>query len=240
MGGNFFRSCHIPAILCCEPYHSTKSNQEITDVSSNDGRRWGFGLRSTKGRRASFHRSGKGLGHIPAPPSTGVFIPRWAAIVTGERDLQPELAEVLSKIAPSVDANALIEYWFENDSRISIDVLDAISTMRGNGAKIFLATNQEHRRANYLMNEMGLSAAVDGIFYSAALGCRKPSSEFYQKATRIAGAPVSEIFFVDDTLDNIEAARAFGWNTLHWTVDSTAHDLLHWWSSTSPMGRKPT
>ncbi|MDZ7926055.1 MAG: HAD-IA family hydrolase [Agrobacterium sp.] len=161
------------------------------------------------------------------------FIPRWTAIVTGERELEPELADVLKQIAPHVDVETLISYWFENDSRISPEVLDAISIMRGNGAKVFLATNQEHRRASYLMNEMGLSAGVDGIFYSAALGCRKPSSEFYRKATDLADTSASEIFFVDDSSDNVEAARTFGWNALHWTNSSTADDLLRWWRGNS-------
>ncbi|MQB04320.1 HAD family hydrolase [Agrobacterium tumefaciens] len=164
------------------------------------------------------------------------FVPRWTSIVTGKRPLKPELAEVLQTIAPHVDADTLIKYWFENDSRVSLDVLDAIDTIRSNGVKVFLATNQEHMRANYLMNDMGLSASVDGIFYSAALGYRKPATEFYERATIEAGVAASQIAFIDDTLENIEAATAFGWNAFHWKPESKGEDITLFMDSATSGG----
>jgi putative hydrolase of the HAD superfamily len=139
------------------------------------------------------------------------FKPHWSAIVTGQRPLKPDLAAVLAVIAPQVAADTLIQYWFENDSRIDRDVLGALSILRTGDTRVFLATNQEHMRASYLMNELGLAAYVDGIVYSAALGHRKPAPEFYEKATAFVDALPSEIVLVDDTLENVTAARAFGW-----------------------------
>lgn len=144
------------------------------------------------------------------------FVPRWPDIVTGRKPLAPELEAVLARIAPDVSAETLIDYWFRNDSRIDPAVLAAMGACRGRGETVFLATNQDHRRARYLMEEMGLAEHVDGIIYSAQLGYRKPSREFFALATQKAGAAIENIVFIDDSEDNVLAARAFGWAAVHW------------------------
>ena len=144
------------------------------------------------------------------------FAPHWADIVTGRVAMKPVLEKVLREIAPHLAAQTVIDYWFHNDSRIDRGLLDAIDGERRAGRRVFLATNQEHLRAAYLMAELGLAGHVDGILYSAALGHRKPSRAFYSLATERVGAGAADIVLVDDTLDNIVAARDFGWNGVHW------------------------
>jgi putative hydrolase of the HAD superfamily len=145
------------------------------------------------------------------------FKPYWQDIVTGRDELAPRLAAVLRKIAPRASAQALIDYWFENDSRIDQDVLAAMASFRRRDIRVFLATNQEHLRAAYLMETLGLKSHVDGILYSAELGHRKPNSDFYRLATQRVGAAPEQIVLVDDTLANVEGARKFGWKSAHWT-----------------------
>lgn len=153
------------------------------------------------------------------------FAVHWPAIVTGERPLKPALTEVLADIAPHVVPDALVRYWFENDSRLDHAVLDAIGGLRKRGIRVLLATNQEHMRARYLMDDMGLSGHVDGIVYSAAIGHRKPSPEFYRRATALAAVEAGEIVLVDDTQENVDGAVAAGWRAVHWTDAATAGDL---------------
>ena len=144
------------------------------------------------------------------------FVPRWPDIVTGRKPLLPELTEVLARIAPSVTAEVLLEYWLRNDARIDHGLLDAIAVLRVGGDRVFLATNQEHHRARYLMEEMGLAAHVDGIFYSAALGYRKPDTGFFEQARALAEPPGGELMLIDDTEANVLAARRCGWRAVHW------------------------
>ena len=103
---------------------------------------------------------------------------------------------------------------------------EQLTPVLARGVSVFLATNQEHMRADYLMQQVGLGAHVDGIIYSAALGHRKPAAEFFERAAAIAGAAPEDIVLVDDTLANIEAARRAGWYTVHWTGESTLDDEL--------------
>ncbi|ANL63998.1 HAD superfamily hydrolase protein [Rhizobium phaseoli] len=149
------------------------------------------------------------------------FQTHWSDIVIGREALEPRLSAVLAEIAPHLSAATLIDYWFENDSRLDLDLLEELAALRQSGVALFLATNQEHRRARYLMEEAGLGAHVDGIIYSAALGHRKPSPDFFRLATERAGALPGEIGFIDDMAENIEAARQFGWNAAQWTAGTT-------------------
>ena len=154
------------------------------------------------------------------------FKPRWPDIVTGRKSLRPELADVLATIAPTVTAERLIDYWLINDSRLDTAVLDAMRLLRQQGHHVYLATNQEHLRAGYLMNEMGLARDVDGIFYSAALGYRKPEPEFYSKITAQLGAEKSEIILIDDTEQNVLSAREFGWQAVNWVPGMVVAEAL--------------
>ena len=144
------------------------------------------------------------------------FAPRWPAIVTGKKALLPELAEVLTLIAPQIPAQTLIDYWFRNDSRIDQTVLTDMAALRASGHRVYLATNQEHMRASYLMETLDLARHVDGIFYSAAIGHRKPAAEFYDHVTQGLGTAPSQITLVDDTEQNVLAARQYGWSAIHW------------------------
>lgn len=150
----------------------------------------------------------------------------WQEIVMGRDALLPRLRSVLGKIAPQLEAQRLIDYWFVNDSRIDAAMLADVDALRRGGMKVFLATNQEHLRARYLMEQMELGAHVDGIVYSAALGVRKPMPEFYRLAAERTGVAPDEIVFIDDVAANIEAARAARWNAVLWTGEQRLQELV--------------
>jgi putative hydrolase of the HAD superfamily len=156
----------------------------------------------------------KDLGISTEALQRGFFFNRWEDIVTGRKAIIPELTAALKTLAPEVSAEELLAYWLKNDSRIDQAVLADVDELRGAGHKVFLATNQEHRRADYLMKDMGLGAHVDGIFYSADLGARKPDRGFYLGVSEQLGAETP--VFVDDNLPNVQAARAFGWRAHQW------------------------
>ncbi|WP_117193019.1 HAD-IA family hydrolase [Rhizobium terrae] len=145
------------------------------------------------------------------------FKPYWPDIVTGREPIEPRLTDVLSRIAPHLEAETLLQYWFENDSRLDEQLLTDLAALRETGVALYLATNQEHRRAAWLLGKLGLAARFDGIFYSAKLGHRKPGLDFFRLATAETGVSPPDIGFIDDAAENIEGARLFGWNAVQWT-----------------------
>ncbi|HBF31524.1 HAD-IA family hydrolase [Rhizobium sp.] len=150
----------------------------------------------------------------------------WFDVVTGKLPMRPALEAALSRIAPDVRVETLIRYWFEHDSRLDQALISELQEQKQRGVRIYLATNQEHERAAYLMETLGLDNVASGIFYSAALGCRKPSENFYRKATEQSGVHARDIMFIDDMVENIEAARAFGWQATQWASGMSLQDVL--------------
>lgn len=144
------------------------------------------------------------------------FKVEWNDVVLGRKDLLPTLAVVLGRIAPAIRVEDLVAYWFEMDSRIVESVLSGVRAVRQNGIPVYLATNQEHMRAIYLMKTMGLSDEVDGIVYSACARSRKPQPEFFRFAEKVTGRHPHEMLLVDNTVENVTAATSEGWNAVHW------------------------
>lgn len=166
-----------------------------------DGRHWSAGLKQD-------------LGIDPAALQRGFFAPHWAGIVTGRADLAEVLEACLSRIAPEVPAQRLIDYWFEMDARIDSALLAECDTLRRHGTHIWLCTNQEHLRAAWLMER--LRGHVDGMVHSAGLGAAKPDAAFFHAAAAHVGLPPAALVLVDDSPKNVEAAMAAGWGGRVW------------------------
>lgn len=149
------------------------------------------------------------------------FAPYWENIVIGRAGLMEQLTTALQKIAPHVSPAEFVSYWFERDSRLVSPVLAELSLARSARIRVYLATNQEHLRAAYLMEKLGLAWHVDGIFYSARLGAKKPDAKFFAKVQAAVGLCGEEILLVDDSRPNVAAALEAGWQALHWTKHSS-------------------
>ncbi len=156
------------------------------------------------------------LGIRPVDLQTGFFKKYWHKIVIGQADIAPVLEQALREMRIEISAADLMAYWFSNDAAVVASVLEDVATLRQSGWRVWLATNQEHARATYLMENMGLGQHVDGICFSAALGARKPNRAFYREAALMSGS-AGDYVLVDDTEANVKAARKYGWAAHHWT-----------------------
>ena len=179
----------------------------LVDGRPEDGRHWLTSVEPDLGLTAeALHRE--------------FFAPYWENIVVGRAGLMEYLPNALQTIAPHVSAAEFVSYWFQKDSRLNLPLLQQISAVRSKGIRVYLATNQEHLRAAYLMQNLRLAAKVDGIFYSAGLGAKKPESEFFAKVQAAVELPATQILLLDDSPANIEAAQEAGWQAYHWTKES--------------------
>lgn len=166
------------------------------------------------------------LGIPLASLQDGFFRRHWADVVHGRAALRDRLALALAEIAPSVSPAALIEYWFDNDAHIDERLLEELQHLRKAGFELHLATVQEHERAAYLWNHLALKDSFDGMHYAASLGYSKPDHAFYRAVEAAVQIPPTAIFFIDDKLENIVAARECSWTAALWTGDSTVRELM--------------
>jgi len=154
------------------------------------------------------------------------FRPHWEDIVVGRASLHERLAPVLARIAPDLPVERFVDYWFANDARIDKQLIADLDAARASGYQAYLATNQEHARARYLMGDLGLSDHVDGIHYSASLGCRKPDPAFFRAVEHVLDLPAQNLLLIDDDDRNVAAARTNGWQARQWTGDRRLPDIL--------------
>jgi putative hydrolase of the HAD superfamily len=154
------------------------------------------------------------------------FDVHWGDIICGRAKLRERLAPVLMNLAPSITCDQLIEYWFSHDAHLNGDLLGELDVLRSCGFKIHLATVQEHERARFLWERLGMQNHFDGLHYAADLGCAKPELAFFQLIERRTGLLPNEIFFIDDRIENVEGARKAGWRAAHWTQETNLMDLL--------------
>ena len=147
------------------------------------------------------------------------------ACIRGERDLKEALAATLPGVGYAGPADAFMRYWFEKDSNINRDVMDAVKRLARNpDVELYLATGQEHYRAAYLWNELGFKEHFKDIFYSARLGHLKNALPFYLAINQALGIRSDERpLFFDDREDCVTLARAAGLDAYRF---DTAADLL--------------
>jgi putative hydrolase of the HAD superfamily len=150
---------------------------------------------------------------------TTFFAPYWAEVIVGRRAIEPTLAASLAEIGAIASVEDLLACWFEADFVVVPDVVATVSAWGSDGVVIVLATNQEHRRVEYLRERLGALMPVRDIVYSADLGVEKHDERFWALAGGRLGVAALDPppVLLDDDVRNVETARACGWSAVHFT-----------------------
>jgi putative hydrolase of the HAD superfamily len=150
----------------------------------------------------------------------------WGDVLFGRADLHERLAPVLAEIAPHLTSKALVDYWFAQDSHLDGVLLEDLAAVRRAGAELHLATLQEHHRARYLWEDLDLKSRFDAMHYAAELGCGKPDPAFFRVIEARTGRAPAELLLIDDSVKNVEGARACGWDAVLWDGSRRLADVL--------------
>jgi putative hydrolase of the HAD superfamily len=166
------------------------------------------------------------LGVDPDDLRRTFFDVHWPDVVLGRADLHDRLARALAELGVDVDVESLIAYWFEQDSTLDHELLDDLARLRRAGVELHLVTVQEHRRAAYLWDVLGLRERFDGLHHSAAVGASKPDYEYFLKVEERIGLRGADLLLIDDSPQNVAAAREVGWRSRLWTRGTTLAEAL--------------
>jgi putative hydrolase of the HAD superfamily len=178
-----------------------------------DGKRWDSDLLAD-------------LGVDPVDLDAVFFRPHFDDVLSGRADLTDRLEQVLPSIAAHVPAQDLIDYWFAHDASLDEVLLADLDQARRAGLAVHLATVQEHQRAVYLWNTLGLRRHFDGMHYAADLGARKFDSGFYTTIEYRTGFAPRQICLIDDRVENVAMAASAGWKAFHWSPSSRLDQVL--------------
>lgn len=142
------------------------------------------------------------------------------------------LIEALDRRLPSLGFKGspmiFIDYWLTQETRANQPLLDLVGRLKQrDDLRLYLATNQDHMRALWLWQTMGLNQLFEDIFYSARVGVRKPEQGFFDFVEQRIGPQAEPPLFFDDTPKVIDGARRHGWEAVQF--DTVADCANHPW-----------
>jgi HAD superfamily hydrolase (TIGR01509 family) len=131
-----------------------------------------------------------------------------APCLTGVADFAECLGPVLAKYKATCNTAALLAEW--RTIEVDDSILALIADLRRSGVYCALASNQEHHRARHMSETLAYRDVFDREFYSCHLGHMKPSPDYFHEIVRLAELDPGRTLFIDDRIDNVEAARQAG------------------------------
>jgi putative hydrolase of the HAD superfamily len=146
-----------------------------------------------------------------------IFGTFFVSVLHGNLHLEEELDRWLKQNDHDLKGWQVINYWLEKDSKINKGVWDAVENLSQKPAlSLYLATNQPHERARYLMNDLGFKSHFRDIYYSARLGCFKSDENFFRQVEEDLNFDprLDPPLYFDDDPRNIEVSSARGWNAV--------------------------
>jgi len=120
---------------------------------------------------------------------------------------------------------ASVRQAFWGGDRLDAELVDYIRSLRPR-YKTALLSNAWDDLREVLTERLKVADAFDELVISAEVGIAKPDPRIYYMALERLGVPAGEAVFVDDFMENIEAARALGLHTVHFRSPEQARDEL--------------
>lgn len=147
-------------------------------------------------------------------------------VIIGQVSLVDALERRLPAMGYTGSPMTVVNYWLSHDSRLNQPLLDIVRRLKARpDLRLYIATNQEHLRANWLWSHLGFSDLFEDMFYSARIGVMKPHQAYFDFIEQRIGPQAEAPLFFDDTPKVIDGARRAGWEAVQFntTEDVTSH-----------------
>lgn len=154
--------------------------------------------------------------------SAHLFGGRFQKAMVGEACLVELVTEWSEQNGAEGRAGEILSYWFSRDALPDHDTLAIVRALKGRGVRNVMATNNEIQRTNYIETEMGFDVHMERIFAAGRMRVAKPDIAYFEHIETELGADPAEMLLVDDTHENILAARRRGWQAFHFTEGAHA------------------
>lgn len=148
---------------------------------------------------------------IPSERLQSFFREAFPNCLINKSDLKEAIVPYLSEWQWTGSVDELLNYWFESGNEINEVVWNMAESLKEQGVRIYVGTNQEKYRTQFMCEHMGYDALFDEVYSSADLGVVKPMDEFFLRMKQGIGVDdASAILFWDDMEKNVEAAKRLG------------------------------
>jgi len=132
----------------------------------------------------------------------------------GKADLKDAIKAHNDKWQWDGDIDDLLNEWFETENHPNEELLEIAKELREKGVKIYIATQQEKYRADFLVNKV-FKNKLDGAFVSAHIGEHKHENEYWdhileELGKSCPGIQPEDILFFDDKQNLVDLANSKG------------------------------
>jgi len=104
----------------------------------------------------------------------------------------------------------------KNAIGVNPEMYELVGQLKGKGIPIAMLSNIDDRLAR-LIRDFGLYEPFDPCLLSCEIGLEKPDPKIYDVLLKKMNLPAKEIVFIDDRLENIEAAQKLGFDAILFT-----------------------
>jgi epoxide hydrolase-like predicted phosphatase len=103
----------------------------------------------------------------------------------------------------------LVKFFGQGNKIIKNDVVSVVLNLKENGYNLAVLSNTILCHAEYI-KKLGLYEIFDEVFLSYEAGMRKPEPEIYIYALKKLELKPEEVIFIDNQIENTEAAEKLG------------------------------
>ena len=109
--------------------------------------------------------------------------------------------------------DTFVDEFFLGDI-VDEEIIDYLQSLRPRYQTVLLSNAWDNLR-KILVTTWKIADAFDEIFISAEMGIMKPNPKIYEMVLEKLDVPPEETVFIDDFIQNIEAARKLGMHGIH-------------------------
>ena len=140
-----------------------------------------------------------------------LFSGRFQKAMVGKADLHELVGEWATSEGVPHRAGEVVDYWFDKDHLPDTKTLSIVRQAREAGAINVIATNNEVYRADWI-EAQGFGEHMNHVFAAGRMCLAKPDFAYFRHIEESLGHAGRDIILIDDMEENVEAARAHGWD----------------------------
>lgn len=141
--------------------------------------------------------------------------PTWLQAQTGQIPVTEYWQDVAQQLKLSdVDIKQLAHDFYSGD-QLDQDHIQFIKEMKAQGHQVALLSN-DSTDLNAKLDHLNLHDLFDPLVISAYIGVMKPNAAAYHAVLKLLKRPAEETIFIDDRIENVEAAKKIGIHGVHY------------------------
>ncbi len=152
--------------------------------------------------------------------------PDWLDLDRGSLSLGDAIARAQARTQIEEQAVAQLYHNLPASLAPIQSTMQAMQRASDAGVPMYILSNMQTHAWEYLRNTHACFALCTGVVVSCDTGLIKPDPKIYQHLTNQFRLNSDECIFVDDMLENVEAARACGWEAEQLTDTELGGELV--------------